>query len=319
VAARGAEALAWSVDGRDLLWSRGTNHWDAVAPVLFPCVGWSRGGVIRVGGQTYPMPGHGFAAASDFALIDQGEASALFELAESAATQARYPFPFRLRVRHTLSERAFRIDMEVHNPGLAPLPFALGLHPGFAWPFAGGRADEYRVVFAQAERPEVPEITVGGLFTARMRPAPLDGRALALSHDLFAREALCFLDARSRALCFEAPCGARIEAVADGFRHWALWSRPGAPFLCVEAWTGHGDPEGFAGEFAEKPSMDILAPGASCDYAMTWTFAPAPSSGCGLGIGSDTCENGAQAFSEGFCVDWTYVADRRQESCRAGC
>jgi galactose mutarotase-like enzyme len=292
---RGAEALRWSVEGRDLLWSRASGHWDAVAPVLFPCVGWSNGGAIRVAGRAYPMPVHGFAASCDFTLIERSETSALFELSDSPATRARYPFPFVLRVRHTLTERSLRLDLTVGNPGRMPLPFALGLHPGFAWPFAGGAADQHRIVFAEAERPETPEITAGGLFTSRMRPVPLEGRGLALSHALFAREALCFLNARSRALFFEAPCGARIEASAEGFRHWALWSRLDAPFLCIEAWTGHGDPEGFAGEFADKPSMDSLAPGASRDYAMTWTFAPEPSSGCGLGIGSDTCENGAQA------------------------
>lgn len=295
MAARGAEALRWSVEGRDLLWSRDSNHWDAVAPVLFPCVGWSNGGVIRVGGQTYPMPVHGFAASCDFALVERSEATALFELADSAETRARYPFPFVLRVRHTLTDRALRIDLTVGNPGRAALPFSLGLHPGFAWPFAGGAVDQHRIIFAEAEQPQTPEITAGGLFTSRMRPVPLAGRALALSHALFAREALCFLNARSRAAAFAAPCGARIDVSIEGFRHWALWSRPGAPFLCVEAWTGHGDPEGFVGAFADKPSMDSLAPGASRDYAMTWTFAPEPSSGSGLGIGGDTCDKGAQA------------------------
>ena len=51
-----------------------------------------------------------------------------------------------------------------------------------------------------------------------------------------------------------------------GFDHAALWMRPGAPFLCLEAWTGYSDPEGFAGDLFEKPSMRVLAPGAQARH-----------------------------------------------------
>ena len=56
----------------------------------------------------------------------------------------------------------------------------------------------------------------------------------------------------------------------ENFPHVVLWSRPGAPYLCIESWTGHGDPEGFAGELADKPSMIALAPGAEGRHAMRY-------------------------------------------------
>ena len=34
--------------------------------------------------------------------------------------------------------------------------------------------------------------------------------------------------------------------------------RGGAPFLCLEAWTGYSDPEGFAGELKDKPGMRMF-------------------------------------------------------------
>lgn len=275
MALAGAQALSWSVAGRELLWARQTGHWDAVAPVLFPCVGWSAGGVVRFGGERRPMPVHGFASASTFALVERTADAVTFELTDNPATRARYPFAFRLRVRYALGPDALRVVVEAHNPGVADAPYALGLHPGFAWPFAGGETAAHSIVFAESERAEVPVITPGGLFTARMRPIPLVGRRLPLTPDLFADEALCFLHARSRAVRFEAPSGDAIVVEAEGFRHWALWSRPGAPFLCVESWTGHGDPDGFEGEFADKPSIDWLAPGQSRVHAAAWRFEPA--------------------------------------------
>jgi galactose mutarotase-like enzyme len=52
----------------------------------------------------------------------------------------------------------------------------------------------------------------------------------------------------------------------------ALWTRPGAPFLCLEAWTGHSDPEGFAGDLFEKPAMRALAPGARARHRAVYRY-----------------------------------------------
>jgi galactose mutarotase-like enzyme len=40
-----------------------------------------------------------------------------------------------------------------------------------------------------------------------------------------------------------------------------LWSKPGAPFLCIEPWEGVTDPVGFAGDFRQKPGVFQIAPG----------------------------------------------------------
>ena len=56
--------------------------------------------------------------------------------------------------------------------------------------------------------------------------------------------------------------------------HLGIWTKPGAPFLCVEPWQGYAAPEGFAGELATKPGIVRLEPGASASYAMTIEVAP---------------------------------------------
>ena len=256
----GAEVVGWRVDGRELLWGRDTSHWDRTAPVLFPCIGWCRDGRVMIAGETYAMPVHGFAPSAPFAVISHDDASVVLELADSEATRTHYPFSFRLRVSYALEAEALRVDLEVTNSGAGSLPYACGFHPGFAWPFAGGAQKDYQVAFAELEDENVPIITQGGLFSPKRRAVAMQGRTLPLNDDTFSHEALCFLDARSRHVTLEGQQGA-IQVEAHGFRHWALWSRPGAPFVCIEAWTGHGDPEGFSGEFPDKPSMEHLSPG----------------------------------------------------------
>jgi galactose mutarotase-like enzyme len=271
IALRGAEPRRWRVAGQDLLWQEDPHWWPKTSPVLFPVVGRVRGGVVRVGGTTYPMPLHGFAAASGFRVAEQSASQVRLVLSDDEASRRNFPFGFTLSVTYALQGRSLSARFQVSNPGPLPLPYALGLHPGFAWSPEDAAAEAHAINFAQPERPEVPEITTGGFFTKRNRPVPLRGCHLPLSPALFAAEALCFLQARSEALRFSNGARGSIDVLQEGFPHLALWSRPGAPFLCIESWTGYGDPEDFAGELQEKPSMLLLPPGKVAEHAVRYT------------------------------------------------
>jgi galactose mutarotase-like enzyme len=152
------------------------------------------------------------------------------------------------------------------------MPYAFGFHPGFLWPFAADAQDGHRVVFEKAEKAEVPVIAPGGLIGAASRPVPLDGRVLPLDPALFAGDALCFLDARSAGLRFEDAQGRGIAMRVENLPHLALWMRPGARYLCLEPWSGYGDPEGFEGDLFEKPGMTVLQPGQSSRHSALLTY-----------------------------------------------
>ena len=271
ISQQGAEWRGWSVAGRELLWEPDGVHWDRVAPILFPVCGWTRGGVARVAGRTYPLGLHGFAMAERFQVVEQGADHATLRLTQSAATLAQYPFPFTLDVDYRLVGARMEVSALIANTGATPMPYAFGLHPGFRWPLAGGDKGPHRLIFDAPERAQVPVIAPGGLFSQQTRPVPLTGRTLPLNDDLFAREALCFLDAASRGLSFEGP-GGRLRMEWEGLPHLVAWSRPGAPFLCLETWTGHGDPEGFAGDLFDKPSMITLPPGGEGRHMVAYAF-----------------------------------------------
>ena len=164
------------------------------------------------------------------------------------------------------------IAIEVANPGAKAAPYACGLHPGFRWPLGAAGRDGALVRFDQAERPEVPRLAPGGLVKQTKRPIPLQGRDLKLTDELFAHDALCFLDCASRSLAFIDASGASITMEYPGFPHAALWTRPGAPFLCLEAWTGYSDPDGFEGELSDKPSMRVLEPGGRARHEARFVF-----------------------------------------------
>jgi galactose mutarotase-like enzyme len=271
IALHGAELRAWRADGTDLIWAKDEKIWDQTAPVLFPVVGWTRGGRARVEGRDYPLSLHGFAWKKRFGIAERGADFVRLVLCDDADTRAQFPFAFRFEVEFRLRAGALENSLAVTNTGEKPLPYACGLHPAFRWPLAGSTAP-HSIVFDKDERPDVPVIAPGGLISARRRPVPLKGRRLPLSHALLANEALCFLDANSRSLVFDNGAGARLRVTLSDFPHIALWTLPPAPYLCIEAWTGHGDPEDFYGELYEKPSMRLLAPGDSARHGAVFTF-----------------------------------------------
>ncbi|EFH11306.1 aldose 1-epimerase [Teichococcus cervicalis] len=271
LALTGAEPRSWQVGGQELLWPGDAASWPQSAPVLFPTVGWCRGAEIRHRGQAYPMGVHGFAAAQPFRLLSHRADSALLLLQDSAATRRHFPFAFRLALRYRITDDSLSVGFRLDNPGDEALPYALGLHPGFLWdPAQPGQS----LRFSAAETPSVPVIAPGGLFSARRRPVPLQGRVLPLSPALLAEEALCFLHLDSRSVLLDRGAAGRLRLRLWDFPHLALWSLPGAGFLCLEAWTGHGDPEDFAGEITEKPSMRLLPPGGTARHRLRFEALP---------------------------------------------
>ena len=104
---------------------------------------------------------------------------------------------------------------------------------------------------------------------ARHEPLPGDGRTLRLDDGLFADDAMILRDAASRAVRFEhaerAACAWRGRNLPD----LGLWTKPGAPFLCIEPWAGHSDDRaGFTASSA-KAGIVMLAPGSAWTAAMT--------------------------------------------------
>ncbi|ACL55290.1 aldose 1-epimerase family protein [Methylobacterium nodulans] len=277
IALHGAEPVSWQVEGNEYLWSGDPAHWNRHAPWLFPVVGASAGGEVFVAGRRHPMPQHGFARDSRFTVVEQAPDRVRLRLTETPETLTRFPFRFRLDIAARVEAGRLAFACEVANTDTAPLPYALGFHPAFPWPFAGGErraGGGYAVRFAQAERPAAPEVGPGGLLLRTERSVPLDGDTLPLDPALFT-EALVFLNAQSRSLRFTAPSGAAIRLEAEDFPHLAVWTKPTAPFLSLECWTGHADWAEFSGDLAERDSQRLLAPGTSARHGVVLAFEAA--------------------------------------------
>ena len=272
VVREGAELRFWSVRGMPLLWDPDPAIWPDVAPILFPVVGWTKGGGVTVDGVRYPLGLHGFARHRTFEVLEQWPAHVRLQLVADDETRALYPFDWSLEVSYALDGPVLDVGLTVRNLGGRPMPYACGLHPGFRWPFAAGDPADYSIQFGERELGQVPIITKEGLFTRQTRRLQLDGRRLPLSPALFEAEALCFLEPRDRRIRFAHPSGAGIALQLENFPYAALWSRPAGRFLSIEAWTGHGDYVDADGDLYRKESMRHLPPGGAAEHKAKFSF-----------------------------------------------
>lgn len=255
--------------GQALLWSGDATWWAGRAPLLFPIVGGLADDTFRHRGRAYTLPRHGFARRSVFTAIERGTAHVTLRLEDSEATRAVWPFAFRLDVTHRLTGTRLETVAEVTNRSDEAMPCAFGFHPAFRWPLpgAGGRS-AHTIRFETPETAPIRRLDGRGLVEPTPRPSPVDTAILALDDQLFVEDAVVFDRPASRRLRYgTGEIG--LDIVFPDMPHLALWSKPGAPFVCIEPWQGHADPADFTGEIVDKPGMVQLAPGASRRFSMS--------------------------------------------------
>lgn len=259
--------------GRDLLWDGDPAIWKSRAPILFPIVGGLKDGAYRQDGKTYHLPRHGLARTRDFALAATAPERALFRLTADDETRAVYPFDFVLELEFRIDQATLVMTARIENRGDAMMPASFGFHPAFRWPLPyGAPRAAHRITFAQAEPAPIRRLDDAGLILPQPQATPVSGQDLALDDALFAADAMIFDRLHSQGLRYGAPGAPQLDIAFDGMPYLGLWTKPGAPFLCIEPWFSMASPVGWQGEFAEKPGVLKLAPGASRDFV--WRATP---------------------------------------------
>jgi galactose mutarotase-like enzyme len=83
---------------------------------------------------------------------------------------------------------------------------------------------------------------------------------------------MIFDEIRSRSVIYGADAGPRLRVRFPDARYLGIWSKPGAPFVCIEPWHGIADPEGFSGDFYAKPGIFVVSPGSVRTMEMSITL-----------------------------------------------
>lgn len=272
VSSLGAELQSvTSRDGRSWLWNGDAVFWAGRSPILFPIVGKAIDNRVSIGGKTYEMNQHGFARRSEFALAETTETACRYELTATDATRAVYPFDFRLSLTHALEGHVLTLETVVDNLGAEPMPFGLGYHPAFVWPLPGAEGKPHMVSLENAAEPGLSTLD-GGLRKPGLQPSPFREGHLVLDHALFADDALVFPEGAGDVLTYAAEGGPTLRFRFENLPNLALWTKPGAPFLCVEPWHGTAPMVDDGDALETRPFTMTLEPGGSARFAFSVEF-----------------------------------------------
>jgi galactose mutarotase-like enzyme len=259
--------------GLDVLWDGDAAVWSGRAPLLFPIVGVLVGGIYRLGSKSYSLARHGFARGKLFSVESGGPSAAVFRLSADDASLAAYPFRFLLEVRYELKAATLSVTTLIRNEGDADMPASFGYHPGLRWPLPFGQPRSAHFIEFEFEETEpVRRIDTAGLLTPTRHPTPLRGRRLALTDSLFQDDVLIFEHIKSRSVLYGSNDGPRIKIDFPDTPYLGIWTKPGAPFICIEPWHGITDPEGYCGDFQHKPGVFVLPADGSLSSRMDITL-----------------------------------------------
>ncbi|WP_174803181.1 aldose 1-epimerase family protein [Martelella limonii] len=273
VAALGAETRSITTrDGSEWLWDGDPAYWTGRAPVLFPIVGKAPDNRLTIEGASFPMQQHGFARKSPFTLADRSATACRFSLEANADTQMAYPFAFRLSITHALEGRTLSVTAEVANLDERPMPFGFGFHPAFRWPMPGVNAGHvHHIALANGAEPSMIRLR-DGLLDLAPRPSPFSKGLLALDHDYFEEDAMIFPEGAGDQLSLNAEDGPSLHFRFENLPNLALWTKPGAPYICVEPWHGMAAAHGKGPAIEDRPFTKTLEAGDTATFSWSVTI-----------------------------------------------
>jgi len=256
-------------NGREYMWIGEKDVWGSHSPVLFPVVGTTIDGKVKIEGTEYTIPKHGFTRKLEFTLGKHGEDFVEYTLSSTPELLAQYPFDFVLHITHAISEEGFSTTFLVENKSGRRMPMCIGGHPGFSCPiYDGEKFEDYELKFECVEHLENTLAPNGGCITGTEKLAEFtDTDTLHLKHELFdPRDALILAAPKSRKVkLINSNTGKGLEFDFNKFDALGIWTAPNknAPYVCLEPWCGLPAYHDETGHFEDKPYVKFIEPGES--------------------------------------------------------
>ncbi len=252
----GAEIRRVTVNGEERFYDGNPEFWTGVAPVLFPICGGLKDDTYTINGKSYTIPKHGFARKSVFEVESSTDTSVTFLLKENEETLKVFPWTFELRIKYTVTGSRITVSYDVHNTSDSTMYMSIGSHEAYACPEG---IEDYDVIFDKKET--LKSFKVSGTSISREYDVVLkDGDTLPLYNKYFEIDALVFADVRSRFVTLRnRKTGKNVSVNFDGCDYLLIWTKPGAPYVCIEPWAGFPSYEDEGYELSQKEGINPVA------------------------------------------------------------
>ena len=243
----GAELTSVQYNGKEMLFqgakvldSNGNIYWKRQAPILFPIVGQLKNSQTQIEGEIYEMSQHGFARDMDFEEISRTENEHHYMLKYNEETLKKYPYKFELHVIYEIIGDTLTVTYKVKNIDDKTIYFGLGGHPAFNCDYSNG---EYEIVFLENED-EIEFLKLkNGLIDTEKAENILQDNKIYLKEYPFDNDAIIMKNIKSNKVVLQNHETNQkiLEFDFTGFPYLALWSKKGAPFVCIEPWQNTAD------------------------------------------------------------------------------
>ena len=270
----GAELSSVILGGIEYLWQGNPAYWAYRAPILFPIVGKLKGGAMLTESGKYVMKNHGICRDTAFTLTEKSDDFMTFSLTSSEEIRKVYPYDFELLVTYKISERTLLTKLQVKNKHTDDIFFSMGGHQAFNCPLISGEAfEDYEIVLNEKEIQGTRLLDQDGMITSKTRPFFNDSNTIALDYEHYRKlGTLIFKNLNSNTATLRSK-KSEVGVTMDftGAQYFAVWTKPNAPFICLEPWQGVCDSSFYNGNFRGKTGTVQLAPNAThtCEFSIT--------------------------------------------------
>lgn len=278
----GGELVSFKLDGIEKIHQgenvrdeNGKPYWKRHAPVLFPIVGKLRRGQTLINGRTFEIPQHGFARDLEFEPVTKLDNFHSYVLKSNKYTMCRYPFDFELYNTYRQEDNKLIFIYKVINTGNVKMPFALGSHPAFKIDPDDMKRGNYYLEFAEEEDKAHFLYLVDGLVgTEYARNKLVNNKYILLDEHTFDNDALIIKGIQNKKISLKNKRTGKTVLTMEynDWQYLGIWSRPGAPFICLEPWTSTADRINSNNVFVQKPDMKVLEPQAEFEAKFTVEF-----------------------------------------------
>ncbi len=246
---KGAELISVIFNGIEKIHD-GKSFWNRHSPVLFPIVGKLKDDKTIIDGKEYKMTQHGFARDMNFQKI--GENS--YVLKSNEETKEKFPFDFEFYICYKVNENKVSTRYEVVNKSNKQMIFGLGAHPAFRCEYSSGK---YRLEFQNIE----DEIEIYQLENGLIKQKPektskfIKENKIFLDNKTFVNDAIILKNIKSRKIYLKTETKTILAVEFKDFPYLGIWSKPDAPFICIEPWFNTADKVTSNGIFEEKENL----------------------------------------------------------------
>ena len=279
---KGGELISFKINGEEKMHQgescideNGRAYWKRHSPVLFPIVGKLKKNKTLIGGRTYEMPQHGFARDLEFEPITKLDNFHSYVLRSNKYTLAKYPYEFELYNTYRTEENKLTTIYKVVNTGLINLPFGIGGHPAFKIDQEELKKGHYYLEFEQEEEKIHFLYLIDGLIGTEYAKNPMENKKIIpIGTHTFDNDALIMKGITSNRISLKKRITEDTILTMDftDFPYLAIWSKPNAPFICIEPWFSTADTVKGSGVFTQKRDLISLKPNDEFECKYTVTF-----------------------------------------------